>query len=291
MSLLYVYNNGQVLPNNLPTINFGNRGHLYGDGVFESVRIINGKVINLENHWIRLTEGAKALKMEVNGSWTTNFLDQKINELILKSGIKSGAKTRVSLDRTPGGAYLPSINEANLYIDINPLEKNYFELNSLGLEMDIYMDLKLEKSFLSKFKTKNGLKYIMASLAARDKGMDDLFLTNDRGQVLESSNSNIFVVHNGVLYTPSIEDGCIAGTMRMQIINLAIANNIKVYECPIMPQNMLSADELFLTNAIQGIRWVGSFRTKKYSNNMSRRFVVLLNEHWEKQTKSEFHVT
>jgi branched-chain amino acid aminotransferase len=291
MSFLYVYNNGQVLPNNLPTINFGNRGHLYGDGVFESVRIINGKAINLENHWVRITEGAKAIKMDVDQLLSKDFIEQKINELIVKSGIKTGAKSRISLDRAPGGAYLPSNNEANLYIDINPLEKNYFELNSLGLEMDIYMDLKLEKSFLSKFKTKNGLKYIMAALAAKDKGMDDLFLINDRGQVLESSNSNVFVVHNGVLYTPGIDDGCIAGTMRMQIINLAIANNIKVYECPIMPQNMLSADELFLTNAIQGIRWVGSFRTKKYTNTMSRRFVVLLNEHWEKQTKSEIHVT
>ena len=52
MSLLYVNNNGQVTPNNLPTINFGNRGHLYGDGVFESIRVINGKIINLQNHWM-----------------------------------------------------------------------------------------------------------------------------------------------------------------------------------------------------------------------------------------------
>jgi branched-chain amino acid aminotransferase len=243
------------------------------------------------NHWIRITEGAKALKMDVNQIWTGNIIEQIINELILKSNLKTGAKCRISFDRSPGGAYLPSSNDASLYIDVNPLEKNYFELNSIGLEMDIYMELKLDKSFLSKFKTKNGLKYIMASLAARDKGLDDLFLTNDRGQVLESSNSNIFVVHNGVLYTPGIEDGCIAGTMRMQVINLAIANNIKVYECPIMPQNMLSADELFLTNAIQGIRWVGGFRTKKYTNTMARKFVVLLNEYWEKQTKSEQYVS
>jgi branched-chain amino acid aminotransferase len=123
----------------------------------------------------------------------------------------------------------------------------------------------------------------MASLTAQEKGLDDVFMTNERGQVLETSNSNLFVVHNGVLYTPSIEDGCIAGTMRMQIINLALANNIKVYECPILPQNMLSADELFITNAIKGVKWVGGFRTKKYTNTMARRFVVLLNEFWEKK--------
>ncbi|MFM7668577.1 MAG: aminotransferase class IV [Bacteroidota bacterium] len=284
MSVFYVYNNGQVVPNNLPTINFGNRGHLYGDGVFESIRVVNGKAINVENHLIRLVEGAKALKMQVSDSITKEFLEQKIAELIHKSQLKEGAKCRVSLDRSPGGAYLPATNDSQLYIDIQPLAKNFYELNSFGIEMDIYLDLKLEKSILSKFKTKNGLKYVMAALTAQEKGLGDVFMTNDKGQVIETSNSNIFVVHNGVLYTPGIEDGCIAGTMRMQIINLALANNIKVYECPIMPQNLLSADEIFLTNAIQGVRWVGGFRTKKYENTMSRRFVVLLNEFWDKKT-------
>ena len=77
MSVLYVYNNGQVVPNNLPTINFGNRGHLYGDGVFESIRVVNGKAINVENHLIRLVEGAKALKMHVSDSITKEFLEKK----------------------------------------------------------------------------------------------------------------------------------------------------------------------------------------------------------------------
>ena len=179
MSVLYVYNNGQVVPNNLPTINFGNRGHLYGDGVFESIRVVNGKAINVENHLIRLVEGAKALKMHVSDSITKEFLEQKIAELIQKSQLKEGAKCRVSLDRSPGGAYLPSTNDSQLYIDIQPLGKNFYELNSFGIEMDIYLDLKLEKSFLSKFKTKNGLKYVMASLTAQEKGLGDVFMTNE----------------------------------------------------------------------------------------------------------------
>jgi branched-chain amino acid aminotransferase len=86
-----------------------------------------------------------------------------------------------------------------------------------------------------------------------------------------------------VLYTPGLEEGCIAGTMRMQIINLAIENKIKVYECAILPQHLLSADEIFITNAIRGINWIGGYRTKRYFNNMSRKLVVLLNENWEKQ--------
>ena len=85
---------------------------------------------------------------------------------------------------------------------------------------------------------------------------------------------------NGVLYTPGLEEGCLAGTMRMQVINLALENGIKVYECNILPQNLLVADEIFLTNAINGVVWVSGYRTKRYFNNTARKLVNLLNEVW-----------
>ena len=137
---------------------------------------------------------------------------------------------------------------------------------------------------MSNFKTKMGLPYVMAALNAKSKGLDDLFLTDYRGQILESSSCNVFIISNGVLYTPGLEEGCLAGTMRMQIINLALANGIKVYESALLPQHLLAADEIFLTNAIRGVNWVGGYRTKRYQNNISRKLVVLLNAQWEKYT-------
>ena len=145
------------------------------------------------------------------------------------------------------------------------------------------MDMKKQKNFLSNYKTKNGLMYVMAAIAAREKNLDDLLLSNEKGGILESSNSNLFVVSNGVLYTPSLDEGCLAGTMRMQVINLAIHHGIKVYECTILPQNLLAADEIFLTNAIRGISWVGGYRTKRYFNVISRRIQAYLNDYWENQ--------
>jgi hypothetical protein len=146
-------------------------------------------------------------------------------------------------------------------------------------------DKKIEDftKFLSNYKTKAGLVYVMAAIAAKEKGLDDLFLANDKGNILETSCCNIFIVSNGVLYTPGLDEGCLAGTMRMQIINIAIANGIKVYECTILPQNLLAADEIFVTNAIRGINWIGGYRTKRYFNNMSRKLVVLLNDYWERE--------
>ena len=280
---LYVNNNGTILSADAPTIHPGNRGHLYGDGVFESIRIMAGKPINLSNHINRMLEGAKVIKMRVPTYYSTEFFEAKIQELIDMSGIREGGRCRLSLDRITGGAYLPTSNECTYYIEVNPYEVNHFELNAKGLELDIYQDIKLQKNFLSNYKTKAGLIYVMAAISAKEKKLDDLFLSTERGNILESSSCNIFIVSNGVLYTPGLDEGCLAGTMRMQIINLALANGIKVYECSILPQNLLAADEIFLTNAIRGINWVGGYRTKRFYNTMSRKLVVLLNDYWERQ--------
>ena len=283
MAILYVNNNGTILPNDAPTIHPGNRGHLYGDGVFESIRVMSGKPLNLENHIKRLLDGARVIKMRTPSYYTPEFFREKLNELIQKSDIEEGGRCRLSLDRVTGGAYLPDSNECTFYIEVYPYDVNHFELNAKGLEVDIYQDIKLQKHFLSNYKTKAGLTYVMAALSAKEKGLDDVFLSNDRGNILETSSCNVFVVSNGVLYTPGLDEGCLAGTMRMQVINLAIANGIKVYECAILPQNLLAADEIFITNAIRGINWIGGYRTKRFFNNMSRKLIVLLNEYWEKE--------
>jgi branched-subunit amino acid aminotransferase/4-amino-4-deoxychorismate lyase len=281
--MIYINNNGTILTNDAPTINAGNRGHVYGDGVFESIRIMNGVPLNLANHIHRMIEGAKAIKMRPASFFSTEFFEERILELCRKSEITEGGRCRISLDRVTGGAWKPDSNECTYFIEVYPYETNNFELNSKGLEIDLYADIKKQKNFLANFKTKSGLMYVMAAINAKERNLDDVLLSNDRGGILESSSCNLFVVSNGVLYTPGLEEGCLAGTMRMQIINLALKNGIKVYECNILPQNLLAADEIFLTNAIRGINWVSGYRTKRYFNNMSRKLVALLNDCWESQ--------
>ena len=285
--MLYINNNGTLLTNDAPTIHAGNRGHVYGDGVFESIRIMNGVPLNLENHIQRLLEGAKAIKMRPASYFTTPFFRERILELCRRSEIIEGGRCRISLDRVSGGAYKPESNECSFFIEVYPYDTNNFELNSKGLEIDQYNDIKKTKNFLSNFKTKSGLIYVMAAINATERKLDDVLIANDRGGILESSSCNLFVVSNGVLYTPGLEEGCLAGTMRMQIINLALKNGIKVYECNILPQNLLAADEIFLTNAIRGINWVSGYRTKRYFNNMSRKLVAILNDYWEKELENQ----
>lgn len=281
--MLYLNNNGTVLANEGAAIEATNRSYLYGDGVFESIRVFNGKAINVENHILRLLAGAKAIKMRPATYLTVDFFQEKINELIQLSDIKEGGKCRISLDRVSGGAYRPESNEVNFFIDIYPYDCNNFELNSKGIEIDQFMDIKKHINPISNFKTKSGLIYVLAAIHASEKNLDDMLILNEKNGIIESSSCNIFIVSNGVLYTPGLDEGCLAGTMRMQVINLALANGIKVYESSIVPQNLLAADEIFFTNAIRGINWVSGYRTKRYFNNVSRKLVAILNDHWENQ--------
>lgn len=278
MGLLYINNNGTILKNKGSVLSAANRGHLYGDGLFESIRMINGKVINLEAHILRMFDGAIALKMELPEDYSVEFFEDKVNELLKLSILKKDARIRISLDRSTGGTYMPTSNLATFFIEVYPLEESGFELNEEGWEVDLYTEMRKHKNKLSGFKTKNGLIYVMASLAAQEKGMDDLLVTNTRGGILEGSSSNLFLVSNGVLYTSGIDEGCVGGVMRMAIINLALENNIKVYECSILPQNILAADEVFLTNAVKGITWVKKYRNKMYTNEFTKQLLNSINE-------------
>jgi branched-chain amino acid aminotransferase len=287
MSHLFQNINGEVLESSISGISSSNRSYLYGDGLFESIRVFNGELINLENHFKRLQEGAVLLKIRLPNYYTEEFFKEKIEELLQLSKIEKGGRVRLSIDRMAGGNYTPEFNEATFSIEVKPINSSDFELNSKGLEVDVFTDIKKSRNKLSNFKTKNGLIYVLSGIHAKEKDLDDMLIINEDFGIIESSSSNLFVVSNGVLYTPGLEDGCLAGTMRMQIINLALRNGVKVYESKILPQNLLSADEVFLTNAIEGVKWVIGYRTKRYFNNTSRKFVAMLNEFWEKQLEPE----
>jgi branched-chain amino acid aminotransferase len=173
---------------------------------------------------------------------------------------------------------MPDTNEASYTLEFTPDNSDGYKLQDHGLELDLFTELKKPINKLSTLKSKNALLYVLAAIQAKEQGLDDMLVMNEKMAIIESSSCNLFVVSNGVLYTPSLNEGIVAGTMRMQIINLALQNGIKVYECTIMPHNILSADEILLTNAIAGIKWVGGYRTKRYRNDMAQRLLAMLNE-------------
>jgi branched-chain amino acid aminotransferase len=195
--------------------------------------------------------------------------------LVERSGVRSG-RARFTLYRSGGGYYRPQQDDGAYTVELTALPDAHYALNPNGLVVDIWPEMRKPVNELSRHKTLNCQYYIMAALWSRSRGLDDCLLQNDRGNIIESSSGNLFIVSNGVLYTPSLSDGCLGGVMRAQVINLALANGIKVYECSLNPQNLLAADELFFTNAVQGLRWAGSYRTKRYAHRLAGGITELL---------------
>lgn len=273
----FIIFNGEVCDANHPYMK-ANRAFRYGDGMFESVRIINGETFNLKNHIDRIIEGCEVIGIEIPNHFTVDYFDGQIKNLILRNSILAGGKVRISIFRDGNGTYFPESNKASYLIEASHLPKNLFNLNENGLMVDLYGAMNKSVNILSKYKSSNAMLQIMAANYARENRLDDCFILNDSGKIIETISSNIFIVSNGVLYTPPLEDGCVGGTMRMRIINVALENNITVYENTLSPQNLLAADEVFLTNAIKGIQWVGGYKSKRYFNVTSKKLLELINQ-------------
>ena len=127
------------------------------------------------------------------------------------------------------------------------------------------------------FKNIHSQIYIQAAIYAQEKNIGDVLILNSDDKIIEATSSNIFLVSGGDLYTPKLSSGPVGGVMRAAIINLAIGLDIKVFECNLTPQELLKADEVFLTNAVQGIKWVSSYRTKRYFNKTANKLLDALN--------------
>jgi branched-chain amino acid aminotransferase len=280
----YVFHKGEYVNEHQAFIAKDNRAFRLGDGFFESMRVIDGKVLFLENHFSRITDTIKAFKMVSAENFSLELLRNQIQGLLSRNNITKGGRVRITFYRKSTGYYLPHSDDVNYLIESEPLLENEFILNPIGKTVDIFTDFKKDVNKLSIFKSLNAQLYIMAALHSKEKNLDDALIQNNKFAIIESISSNLFIVSNGVLYTPSLTDGCIAGTMRMNIINIALDNKIKVYECTLNPQNLLAADEIFLTNAVKGIEWVVAYRTKRYYNDMSKKMIQLLNDAAKKYT-------
>lgn len=278
MSADLIYN-GEFYPSNQPILSINNRSFRYGDGLFESIRVVNGEVYNFEAHFTRLIEGMRMFNIEIPEYFTIEYFENQIKSLIQHNGIHKGGRVKLTIYRKGEVAsYYSETNEPGFIIEAESFSSNEFELSTDGIDIDVFDEITKPLNKYASFKTTNAFFYVSAIHAAKEKGLGDHLLINEKMNIIESTNSNFFIVSNAVLYTPPLSSGCVGGTMRMKVINLALANNIKVYESSITAGHLLSCDEIILTNAIQGIKWVRSYKTKRFFHKMADQLVKFLNE-------------
>ncbi len=274
----YINHNGNFILSDAPMVNANNRSFRYGDALFETIRLANYNPQFLKEHLLRLTAGMQVLKMEMNPNLNTTFLEHAILELAQKNNVTSDGRVRLTVYRNEGGLYAPSDNKVSFVVEVYPIEEKGYILNQKGYSVDLFTEFKKAQNALSTIKSANSAIYVMAGIHKTNHQLDECLLLNDKHHIIEGISSNIFAVKNGVLYTPPVGDGCVNGVMRKKIIEIAQANKIAVYEISVMQNVLLGADELFLTNTINGIRWVVAYKQKRYFNDTSQRLTQKLNE-------------
>lgn len=255
-----------------------NRAFLYGDAVFETVKILDNKILFLEDHYFRLMASMRILRMEIPMDFTMEFFE---NELISKAkaeNIETSARARITVYRKDGGYYLPENNNIDYLISVSETEQPLYQIEKLNYEVDIYKDFYVSKQLLSTLKTTNRLINSIGSIYANENDLDNCILLNEEKSVVEVLNGNIFMLKDGILSTPPIADGCINGIMRKQILALAkTIETIEVRETTISPFDLQKADELFITNIIKGIQPITKYRKKEFETNLSNLLLTKLN--------------
>lgn len=255
-----------------------NRSFLYGDGVFETLKIVNNKILFFEDHYFRLMASMRIVRMEIPMIFTMEYLEEQILKLVEVLAIKDAARVRFTVFRNEGGFYLPNDNSISFVIQASELENIRYKIPKIQFEVDLYKDFIVPSQLLSTLKTANKITHVTASIFAKENQLDSALLINETKNVIEAANGNLFMLMGNKLITPPISEGCLNGIMRKQIISLAKQiESVEVIEAAISPFDLQKADELFITNVVVGIQPITKYRKKEFEIRLANQLLEKLN--------------
>ena len=258
--------NGELLFKENIKLTTDNRGFKYGDGIFETIKVVNEKVIFWEDHYFRLMASMRMLRMKIPMEFTLEFLEKEILKTVdVLEGVAS-FRVRLNVFRKDGGLYTPKTNAIDYLIEAS--ESNYKTKETY--EIDVFKDFYNYSGLLSTIKTNNRMLNTLASIYANENDLDNCILVNERKGVVEVANANIFIVKNNIVKTPALTEGCIKGVVRGKVIDLLIKNkDFTIEETVISPFEIQKADEVFITNAIMGIQAVTKYKKKSFNTDLA----------------------
>ena len=257
--------NGKFVDADKAVLMASNRSYRYGDGLFETMKVINGQIQLAAFHMERLFKGLLLLKFDIPGLVTPAILQKKILELCRHNECEQLARVRLSVSRGNGGLY-DEDRKLQYLVECWALPATVNQLNENGLVVDIFPDAAKSTDLFSNLKTANFLPYSMAAVYAKENKLNDCLVLNTHNRIADSTIANLFLMKEDTICTPALSEGCVNGVMRKYLLESLAASNYQVKETILSTEDLLAADEVFLSNAINGIRWVQRFRDKIYSN-------------------------
>ena len=272
--------NGNLIHKSEGFISEENRGLQYGDAVFETIRVSNGKLYFWEDHYFRLMASMRILRMEIPLSFSMEYLEKEVIKTIeASSELLDNYRVKIFVNRKTGGKYTPKTNDIDYFISFEKIDSELFTVNDSFYEVELFKDYYIPSSLLSTIKTSSKIINVLGSIFAAENEYDNCLLLNDKKQVVEALNGNIFLVKGTTLITPPLEDGCLRGILRKQLISICLeSKEFKLEEASISPFDLQKADELLITNVITGIQPVKKFRKKEFSSVVAKVLLQKLNE-------------
>ena len=261
--------NGEFVREEAICISANNRSFRYGDGFFETIKIVSQKIVLSDYHFSRLFSSLALLGFEIPSILNAGYFQNLIEQLVIKNNHQKLARVRITFYRGDGGLYDQVSNYPNHLIQSWPLETSINQLNENGLVTDVYTKARKVSDEFSSVKSNNFLCYAMAALWAKSQKLNDCLLLNPYNNIADSTIANIFIVDNGIIKTPLLSDGPVSGVTRKYLLEHLPDIGLQCIETSLITADISQASEIFLTNAISGIKWVKSFGDQQYTNTLS----------------------
>ncbi|CAM1371814.1 Aminotransferase class IV [Tenacibaculum litopenaei] len=261
--------NGTLIPSNDFQITYQNRAFKYGDGIFESIKVLNGKAVFFEDHYFRLMASMRMLRMKIPMAFTLEYLQEEVLKTVkAQENLADVMRVRLTVYRKDGGLYTPATNEVDFVIEAGALNSQVKE----QYRIDLYKDFYNYSGMLSTVKTTNRMLNTLAAVFAEENEYDNCILLNERKGVAEATNGNVFLVKGTTIKTPALTEGCIKGIIRKKLIDILEKHpEYTIEETVISPFDIQKADEVFITNAITGIQPVTHYRKKVFGTAIANK--------------------
>ena len=274
-----INSNGELLSEQQAKLSVFNRGLAYGDALFETIKTLNGKILFWEDHYFRLMASMRILRMEIPMAFTPEFLESQILELLAHNISNSNSfRVKFTVFRNQGGFYTPHTNEVSYFITAESLEADLYLLDNSDYRVELFKDFYVTPGLLSTLKTNNKVLNVLGSVYAKENQYENCLLLNTNKSIVEALNGNLFLVKDNIIKTPPLEDGCLKGIMRKQVLEIIKKiPDFEFKEASISPFELQKADELFVTNVIQGIQPITAFRKKNFTTKVSQSILAKLN--------------
>jgi branched-chain amino acid aminotransferase len=206
--------------------------------------------------------------MQLPVHYTADYIAQIILDLCDRNNITGAARVRMTIVRGNGNLFSTEDPFSSIIIQAEPLANEYLALNETGLNIDICPGIQKSCDQLANLKSNNYLPYVMAAQYAKQQQLNDCLVLNTHNRICDGTIANIFHIHQNNIFTPPLSEGGVAGVMRSSLLAKLPEAGYSVHEKACTPEDLAAADEVFLTNALYGIRWVKQFRNTTYSNKI-----------------------